>query len=318
VRCAIGEPVAALAEQLDLASLWQAVQANNPELREAAAELDAARGRRLQAGKYPNPRFVYEQDTIGASQAPEGNLKLEASQEFVTAGKRRLDRQVADRVTDRAGIGMLGRRFAVLSRVRRVYYDYASWAETERANEEAIASLEQGLEVTRGRVKAGRPVSDQLRIEALVAEARISLARTRASREGAWRQLLAEAGLPALPMPPHTEPLGAAPLWHAEEVEGRVQRVNTALQEAAVEVERTRLALKRAEAEAVPNVTVGAGYTNNRIENAAGAIVTVETSLPLWDRKQGMIREARAEWAKAQAALHSAELRLTRETAAAT
>ena len=40
---------------IDLPSLWALALANNPELREAAADVEEARGQRVQAGKCPTP-----------------------------------------------------------------------------------------------------------------------------------------------------------------------------------------------------------------------------------------------------------------------
>jgi cobalt-zinc-cadmium efflux system outer membrane protein len=315
--CAAEVQAPAPPEPADLPALWRLALAGNPALREAAADLEAARGRREQAGRCPNPRLRYEQDTIGAAVAPEGNFRVELSQELVTAGKNGLDRQVAGREVDQAGVALLGRKLGVLARVRRAYYDCASWAATEEASEEVVATLEEGLAGTRERVKAGQPRTDLLRAEALLEEARISLARTRAARQAAWRQLAAEVGVPDLTPPARLPDPGPVPTWQAAEVRDRVLRANTALREAALEVERARLAWRRARTEAVPNVTVGAGYVDDRIENAQGALVTLETALPVWDRKQGLAHEAQARWVRARAALRGTELRLDRETAAA-
>jgi cobalt-zinc-cadmium efflux system outer membrane protein len=315
--CVAAPPAAPLPEPADLPALWQLALVYNPSLREAAADLEAARGRCEQAGRYPNPRLVYEQDTIGAAVAPEGNFRVEVSQEFVTAGKNGLDRQIAARGVDEAGVALLGRKLAVLARVRRACYDYAGRLATEAAGAEVVAALEEAVAGTRAQVKAGRPRTDLLRNEALLEEARITLARTRAAREASWRQLAAEVGVPDLPPPARLAESGAVPSWQANAVRARVLRTNTSLREAALEVERARLACRRARAEAVPNVTVGAGYVDNRVENAQGAVVTVEAALPLWDRKEGRIHEAEAQLARAQAARQAVENRLSRETAAA-
>src|SRR5262249_40926961 len=48
-----------------------------------------------------------------------------------------------------------------------------------------------------------------------------------------------------------------------------------------------------------------------------GAVVSVETPLPLWDRKQGRILEIEARWARAQAAQRTIANRLQRDTAEA-
>jgi cobalt-zinc-cadmium efflux system outer membrane protein len=106
-------------------------------------------------------------------------------------------------------------------------------------------------------------------------------------------------------------------MWDVKWVEQRVLSVNTALKEAEVEVERARLALARAKAQAIPNVTVGAGYSAENIDSTAGGLVTVETPLPLWDRNQGNIHAAQAQLARAHSSVRTVATRLSRETAAA-
>src|SRR4051812_16895871 len=49
-----------------LSELWRLAEANNPTLREATADVDIARGQQRQAGRYPNPRFVFSNDLIGS------------------------------------------------------------------------------------------------------------------------------------------------------------------------------------------------------------------------------------------------------------
>src|SRR5262249_43932017 len=146
--------------------------------------------------------------------------------------------------------------------------------------------------------------------------ARISLARSRINEQSAWRQLAAELGLPHLPRP-DTRPAffePALPAWDADVVQQRVLAANAELRQAAVEATRARPELERARAEARPNVRVGAGYSRNFAEREAGAVVSLETPLPLWDRKQGLIQEARAKAARAEAAEGTVAARLVRET----
>jgi cobalt-zinc-cadmium efflux system outer membrane protein len=318
--CGAGEAAFDATAPLTLPALWELALANNPSLREAAADVEAARGRSVQAALYPNPRLSYDQDTIGARIAPQGNIVLQVSQEIVTAGKRRLDMAVAARGTDAATLALLDRKYDVLTRVRRAYYDFAGWVAAVQASEEVVAALEQGLAITRRLVEElkTRPPTDLLRTEALLEEARISLARARAGRDGAWRQLATEVGVRELPVPatPVNLPAGV-PQWNARAVEGRVLTANAALKEAEILVDRARQALARARAQAVPNVTVGAGYSLENVDQTAGALVTVEAPLPLWDRNQGNIRTAAAQLAKAQATVGTTANRLRRDTAAA-
>jgi cobalt-zinc-cadmium efflux system outer membrane protein len=312
--------VAALPGPLDLPTLWGLALANNPALREAAAEVGAAQGQLVQAAKYPNPRLAYSEEAIGTKQAAAGNVVIQATQEIVTAGKRRLDVAIARQGTGVAGLALLGRKFDVLTRVRRAYYDYLGWWYTAEANRRIVASLEQSVAVLREQVEVvkDRPRVDLVRSQAVLEEARISLARSRASLGAAQGQLAAEVGVADLPFPeaPAERP-GAAPRWEAEPVLRRVLAVNSDLRQAAAEAERARLEAERARAEAVPNVTVGGGFARNFAEDEVGGVVSLEVPLPLWDRKQGRIQEAEARWARARAAQRTAADRLRRDTAEA-
>src|SRR5260370_30807947 len=72
--------------QDDLAALWNLAVVNNPALREAAAEVDASRGRLLQAGKYPNPRVAYLETVLGTPHAPPADLPVGSSPQILTPG----------------------------------------------------------------------------------------------------------------------------------------------------------------------------------------------------------------------------------------
>jgi cobalt-zinc-cadmium efflux system outer membrane protein len=110
---------------------------------------------------------------------------------------------------------------------------------------------------------------------------------------------------------------GLVPRWDADAVPARVLALNTELKQAEAAVEQSRLEVQRARAEAVPNVAVGGGYSRNFPEHEAGAVISLETALPLWDRKQGRIYEAQARLTKAQAMVDTVAMRLRRETAEA-
>jgi outer membrane protein TolC len=300
---------AAPAGAVDLPALWQLALANNPELREAAADVAEARGRHVQAGKYPNSTFTYSEEALGARTAPPGSISLLMTQEIVTAGKRRLDRAVAGQEVRVAAAAQVGKRFEVLTAVRRAYYAYLAAEEAVRVHGENISALETGVKLTRKLVEEAKtlPRADLLRAQSVLAEARVNQARSRIARAAAWRELAAEVGVPGLAPPAAVPDLPErVPAWDEEAVLARVLAAHADLREAALEVERARLEVLRARAEAVPNVQVGGGYVRDELlEGANGAVVTVETPLPLWDRRQGEILAAKARWAWAQAALQA-------------
>jgi cobalt-zinc-cadmium efflux system outer membrane protein len=317
VPCAAELPGDAAAPA-DLAGLWQLALANNPSLRESAGDVEMALGRAQQARLYPNPQFHYVQDTLGSPLAKQGNVAIDLSQEIVTAGKRRLDIDVARQEATVASIALLGQKFTVLTQLRRAWYDYQNLLLASRVADEAVATLQRGVEVARDIVKGGtRSETDVFRMEGLLEQFRIRQSRIRFDLEAAWREVALAASVPHLPMPAGTVgPLVAAG-WEYEAVLGRVLEENTALQQANATVERNRLALARARAEAVPNVTVGGGFDWDNVDQTRGASISVSTPVPLWDRKQGLIREAAARLAQSQAAQRDLALQLQRQLAQA-
>jgi cobalt-zinc-cadmium efflux system outer membrane protein len=317
VAVAAADPATLPTCPIDLSGLWTLALSHNPSLREAAADIEAARGQLIEANKYPNPRITYSQEELGTQQNAAGSLVVQVSQEIVTGDKRRLDLAIATRGADQAFIALLGRKFEVLARVRRAYYNFVALANTVRVHDEVLATLRQAVELTRKQVEdaKSRPRTDLLRVQALLREAQINRANAQATLAAAWRQLAIEVGLANLPMPPQAGALPATPPRCEESaVEARLIAVNTELKRAASETQRARLEVDRAQAEAVPNVTVGSGFSRNFAENERGGVVSVETALPLWDHKKGRIHEAQARLAKAQVAERTAVARLRRET----
>ena len=306
--------------KLDLPELWDIALVNNPAVREAGADVQAARARLLQAGLYPNPRFRFSQDTIGSAIARPGNSAFEVNQEIVTAGKRKLDVAVAGREVSFAEVGLTGRKFEALTRIRRSYYDYLTLWEVLKGYEETVAALEKGVEATRKQVETAktRPQTDLLRLEALLAEARINRDRTGDALRGAWRQLAAEVGVDDLPPAAEVGELPPTPpAWDHTAILRQALATNSTIRQAAVEADRARVAVDRARAGAIPNVVVGGGYNADRTDQTSGGMVNVEVPLPLWDRQQGKVREAEAKFAAAQAAARGAETKLTRDVAEA-
>lgn len=299
----------------DLAGLWHLALAHKPELREAAAEVEMARGRLVQAGLYPNPKFGYHGETMGGQLQAKGTQSADVTQEVVTSGKRRLELAAAGRGLDAATTALLGRKLEALTRLRRTWYDYQALIVARQVQREVVAALEKSVEIARQRVEVAkdRPRTDLLRLQALLEQARAGLARSEVNVAASWKLAAAETGVNDLPPPPNAL-APAVPLWDSDAIIQRVLSVNTDLSLAAIEADQARLEYERARAEVVPNVTLGVGYTRDYLEQTAGVNVSLETPIPLWDRKQGLIHEKRARWAQAQAAERSTALRLRRDS----
>ncbi|MFO0965167.1 MAG: TolC family protein [Gemmataceae bacterium] len=297
---------------VSLERLWELTLINQPELREAAAKFAEARGRQIQAGKYLNPVFTYEQGTIGARDAGQGDISLMIRQEIITAGKFRLDKTIAATQSASAALELTQKQFELLTRVRRGYFDYLTLTQENYFLDTASKTLEERVKQARILMKKAGVISktEVQSIELLLEEVRLEQIKVRAGLRTAWGQLAADVGLPGLPQPTAlADRPRPAPLFPLDYIEDRV-RDNSDLRQARIDADAAALQVRRARAEAVPNFTIGAGYSNpNATGSAAGANISFEAPLPVWDRKQGRIRETEATYTRLSAAVYSLELR---------
>src|SRR5208282_2009259 len=122
----LGLRVSALASDpahLSVGDLEQMAVQGNPTLAQAAAQIEAARGRALQAGLYPNPTVGYVGDRIGAAGTPGEMQGVFIDQMIVTSGKLRLSRAAYCQEVAGAEAQALAQQYRVLNGVRVRFYE---------------------------------------------------------------------------------------------------------------------------------------------------------------------------------------------------
>ncbi len=97
-----------------LECLWELTLVNQPELREAAFTFAEARGRQIQAGKYLNPVFSYDETTSTPS-GRQGDILMMVRQEIMTAGKFGLDKRIAATQYAAASLELTQKQFDLLT-----------------------------------------------------------------------------------------------------------------------------------------------------------------------------------------------------------
>jgi len=298
---------------LTLSELEQLALRHHPALVRAEALVGAAQGRRLQAGLPPNPSIGYEGQQIGSGgRAEQHGVFVE--QEFRLGGKRQLDQTVAAREVALARGDWDTRRLQVLTEVRIAFHEAAiALRHVESAQdlvkissdiERAVATLYQAQEVTRAAWLESRLETESARLMQKKAEERYVAAR---------RKLAAAVGIPDLPPRPLQaeaddlpEPQDFEDLWR------RIRAASPELLRASRAVEHARAVLQRACAEAVPNLTVQ-GLVNvidNGVDGTTNGGISVSLPLPIVNRNQGAVMQARYELSAAENAVRELELNL--------
>jgi cobalt-zinc-cadmium efflux system outer membrane protein len=286
-----------------------------------AAAIDAARGRHQQAGLYPNPEVGVNWDEIGDRTSVAGTGIVTApkvTQTIVTGRKLTLAQAVAAREIDQATLDLIAERYTVVGSVRSVFYE--ALALQRRA--EILAEL---LKLAEAAVANGKTLLDKeqiarldfIQLEVERERFRAELQAVRRELPGAYRRLAAVAGNSAVIPAALTGTFDGLPDYDPEAVREAVVIFHPHARSARVGVEKAQAAVRRAEAEPIPNVSVYGGFIrqfeNRSYDGAAG----LSMSVPVWNRNQGNIRAARAELGMAIQAVGQAENELAARVAVA-
>ncbi|MDA0587722.1 MAG: TolC family protein [Planctomycetota bacterium] len=299
-----------------LDSFEQLAMSLNPTLSELQARVDAANGRWLQIGLYPNPEIAYSAPEIGNGGTP-GQQGAYVQQEFVTADKLQLNRNAASWEVKRVEQELSAQRLRVLTDIRAGFYSLRVAQERVTIAEELHGIAQQAVEKAKELVKVQEPetVLTQAEIEAELAL--LLLENSRVQQAAQWRSLMSVVGQPDLPQQDVTGELDvAAPQLVWEETLDRIRRESPELAAVAAEVEQTRWAVQRASVQAVPNVTVQAGSMYDFGTRDPIATLQIQLPVPIFNRNQGGIAEAHAHAIAAERAVERVELSLQQRLAA--
>jgi cobalt-zinc-cadmium efflux system outer membrane protein len=299
---------------LQLDDLLRISLEQNPNLRQADLETDVARGKAIQAGLYPNPTVNVILDELGDRTGPQGiNTLPLVTQEIVTGGKLRLNRAVADREVDQAALAVVRQRYSLFTTVRQGYFEVLAIRRRIEVLLELVKLSTQSFENAQRLRQQGLIADlDLLPFEVEVNRMRADLEAATREEAAAWGRMAASMGVPDLPSSPLTGSLDMPmPDFAFEPARDIVLRVHPDVHIAQVGVTRAELALKRAQVEPIPNVTMGSGYVRQNQNRSDDWVFQVGLPVPVWNRNQGHIHAAQADLGKAIADVARARNDLT-------
>ncbi|MBM3336054.1 TolC family protein, partial [Candidatus Sumerlaeota bacterium] len=186
-------------ETLTLNQALELAERHQPELAEYRARVEAAEGRALQAGLFPNPELYAAIEGVSSSGDPFGQSEQIAGfTQPIPFGRRLSAARRAELLErDRRTLELLARLQAVRTRVRKAFTALQHWQAVIKAWEDNQRIAETGLEVARARVASGDAIPAELaQAKNEVRRAQLELDRARSQQAQASRDLLAAIGLP--------------------------------------------------------------------------------------------------------------------------
>jgi cobalt-zinc-cadmium efflux system outer membrane protein len=302
------EPRLAAEEPTGIVTREQAISLailRNPELKAFSQEMHALEARALQAGLFPNPEVEIEAENFGGEgeldDFDSAEITVQLSQMIQLAGKRKKRRRLATLEQDLAKWDYEAKRADIVNDVTKSFVDFLAAQERLSLGAEAVSLAGEVLNTVSERVKAGK-VSPLQETKARVSYSSglIELKRAKRGLDASRKQLAALWGSTA-PLfekaDGDLENIIASP--SAKELESLICR-NPDISRWTAEMEQRRAVVRLEEAGRIPDVTLSGGYCRLKERDDNAYVMGLSVPLPLFDRNQGGVREARQRLFKAE------------------
>jgi cobalt-zinc-cadmium efflux system outer membrane protein len=297
------------ASTLTLDQLEQMATAHNPTLAQARAGIQAAQGRVRQAGLWPNPTIGYTGSEIRGGSFGGGEQGAFVQQKILLGGKLRLSQNVFKQEEKQAEAEADEQRLRVENGVRIAFYQSLAAQQMVELRQKLNDLAQNALQTTQQLFNVGQADQpDVLQAQVEDDEAQLALVSARQEQQRAWSVLAATVGQPRLPLTLLQGNLENVPTLDPQQTLDTILRDSPAVKIAQLGVARAQAELARSRHEPVPDLTLRAGYQQDRElleptgSNRVGGIGLAEASIniPLFNGNQGNIAAASSDVARAQ------------------
>jgi cobalt-zinc-cadmium efflux system outer membrane protein len=277
---------------------------SNPTLRQAEAEIRAARARQQQSGLYPNPTVAYTGDEIRGGSVGGGKQGFFVQQTVVTGGKLGLSREVFGKEVRLAEIEAEEQKMRVQSAVKMAFLRVLAAQELLDARRDMAAIAQDATETQQRLMNTGQAdETEVLEAEVEAQRMRMSARMQENTLREEWRSLAAVIGQPDLPLTTVAGDLEKGwPDVNEEDAVDTIAKESPAIRIADIGEARAQSILGRARREAIPDIQVRGGMEYNHellvsVPFAKGweGIAEVAVEIPLFNRNQGNVAAARAD-----------------------
>ncbi len=292
---------------------------SNPTLRQAEAEIRAAKVRQQQAGLYPNPTIGYVGDEIRGGSVGGGKQGFFVQQTIVTGGKLASNRAVLSKESQIAAIEAEEQKIRVETGIKTGYLRVLAAQELLDARRD-LAKIEQGYAETQRQLANTGQADETEVLQTEISERRQRLAAHMQENTlvEEWHSLVSLIGKPELPLMVVSGQLESG--WPEISEEQIVEKMGTespARRIAGSTAARADAEIIRAKRAAIPDVELRGGllYNNELLGTAPYAkgwegIVEVGVQFPIFNRNQGNVAAAQAESERAKLEMRRVTLTL--------
>jgi len=298
-----------------LADLQRMAAENSPTLKQAAADVETAKGNLIQAKTYPNPTATFLQDPTDVNNTA-GTQGGALEQIIKTGGKLRLGAAAAQKDLDNAILALKRARSDLSTAVRTAYFAVLVDVETLEVNR-ALAQFSDDIFRLQVGLQKGTQAApyEPSALRAQTNLNRLAYQQSIASYINDWKVLVATLGLPQLPL---SEIAGQVdrfiPYYDFDEIRARVLQQHTDVLTAGNGVKKAQFLLKLAQVTPLmPDLDLYLSLEKNFVVGPFGTYQenTLGFPVPVWDQNKGNIIAAQGALLRASEESHRVELALT-------
>lgn len=284
---------------MTLADFEAIAMENNPTLQQLAATTQKAAGFRTQVGLRSNPTIGYQAMQLADAGTDQHTAFIE--QEIVTGNKLALNRQVLNETVRLQLWELETQKYRITTDIRTKFFEALAAQQRIRLVNEFQSVAEKGLELAEQRKLAmeGSQV-DVLQAKIQVNEVQLSRQKAEVSFISAWQSLVALSGAPQLQptvlegeLPNNLEKTD----W--DNYRATILATSPEYMVAQTRVQQARANLLRQEVQATPNWTVQLASGKDNGTDSGMLNLQVGAPIPVFNKNQGNIAAARAEYCRA-------------------
>jgi len=322
-------PLSSFGETLGLGEAVHRALTSNLELKAAYAEIDMARGRLIQAGKWPNPELEFDGTSDRAfNNEGERNLGMSVTQAFPVTSRLRIAKNIGRVDVAQAIYEIRDRERQLIAEVQNAYLEVVSSLEQIAAIEESI-TLNSGLvDVTTRRFEKAEVSKQEVNLAKIQVEGlRQDLRERSAEHDSSLLVLKTRLGMKpdeALEVTGSLDSL-LTDLGKTQNASSSTVVYRPDVRRMELEVDKARSERNLAKAKAWEDIRVGIGFESERaVDEPAGLTrdeffgLKVSIPLPLFNGNEGAILEKEGGIRRASGELDAKRLAVASEIRDAT
>ncbi len=294
---------------ITLEELQQMALQNNPTFAQSAANIQAAEGKRKQAGLYPNPTVGYQGEQIRGGSFHGGEQGFFIQQDIVLGGKLGLNRKIFDQELKQAQTEGEEQKLRVVTNVRMSYIQALAAQQTLELRQNLSKLADDAVETSHQLANVGQAdAPDVLESEVEAEQAQLAVTMAEQNEQRVWKALVAVVGNPRLALMKLEGKLEDTSPVNADELVEKIVNESPAVRIAELGVKRAQAALARAKREPIPDLQLRGGMQQNGelLSEPNGRPVGLQgfaevgVRIPIFNRNQGNIATAKADAERAK------------------